>query len=305
MRFTAITLPTVRAFSLVLFGLAVADTARADIISKTFDIDAGGELVVDTDVGAIRIATHNASRIDVEVERSGKNAENLEVEFAQSGNTLQIDGRMEKSFNSWWGGDRSKVEFQITVPQNFNVDLKTRGGSIGVEDLSGEVKANTSGGSLRFGRIEGKIDAHTSGGSIRIEGGGADIDVRTSGGSISIGEASGNVEARTSGGSIRIKDASGSVNARTSGGSVEATLRVQPSGDSSLATSGGSVRLYVADNIGLDIDASSSSGVRSDFPIDGKTKDERRLRGPMNGGGPRMRLSTSGGSVKIYSADKD
>ena len=305
MRFSAITMPAVRAVSLVLFGLAIADAAHADVVSESFDAGNGGELRIDTDVGAIRIETHDAGRVDIEVERGGDADDNLTVTFDKKGNVITIDGRWDESARNWWNGKRGKVEFRVVVPREFNVDLKTRGGSIGIDDLNGTVDATTAGGSLRFGRIEGRIDASTSGGSIRVEGGGADVDVRTSGGSITIGEVSGNVDARTSGGSIRIRDASGSVNARTSGGSVEATLRVQPTGDSSLSTSGGSVRLYVADSIGLNIDASSSSGVRSEIPVGGETRGDRRLRGEMNGGGPRMRLETNGGGIKIYRADSD
>ena len=303
MRLTAIALPATRAISLVLFGLAIADAAHADVLAEQFDVRAGGTLRIDTDVGAIRIDTHDANRVEIEVDRRGPEGERLDVTFAQRGDVIEIEGRWNEAQRSWWKNNRAEVKYSITVPTSFNVDLSTRGGSIGVEDLSGEVQATTSGGALRFGHIDGRIEANTSGGSIRVEGGGADVDVRTSGGSITIGEAAGNINARTSGGSIRISDASGSVNARTSGGSVEATLRVQPAGDSSLSTSGGGVRLYVADGIGLDIDASSSSGVRSEIPVGGETRGDRRLRGSMNGGGPRMRLETNGGSVKIYRAE--
>ncbi|MEL7538355.1 MAG: DUF4097 family beta strand repeat-containing protein [Pseudomonadota bacterium] len=305
MRLAPMTMPTLRALSLILFAFAMSDTVRADILSESFDASSGGDLEIDTDIGAIRIQTHDAARVDVEVERGGSEGERLEVDFTSSGNKVTIEGRWEDGKRNWWGGNKAKVVFNVTVPRNFNVDLRTRGGSIGVDDMNGKVRATTSGGALRFGRIEGEIDANTSGGSIRVDGGGADIDVRTSGGSITIGEATGDVEARTSGGSIRVKNASGRVNARTSGGSVEATMLVQPAGDSSLTTSGGSVRLYVADGVGLEIDASSSSGVRSEIPVGGQTRGDRRLRGPIHGGGPRIRLETNGGGVKIYRADSN
>ncbi|MEM1260898.1 MAG: DUF4097 family beta strand repeat-containing protein [Pseudomonadota bacterium] len=296
----AATIPACRAVGLALFALAIATSARADVIEKSFDIAAGGTLDLDTDVGAVKIDTHSANRIDVEVERDGPDANELIVEFETAGNRLKVNGRWEGGKQSWWNGKQARIVFRVTVPEQFNVDLNTRGGSIEIDDLSGEVDASTSGGSLRFGHIDGEIDANTSGGSIRIDGGSANIDVSTSGGSIKIGEATGDVRARTSGGSIRVRNAKGRIEARTSGGSVEAEMLVQPTGDSTLSTSGGSVRLYVADGIGLDVDATSSSGVRSEIPVGGETKAKRRLRGELNGGGPKVRLETSGGGVKIY-----
>ncbi|MEM8981887.1 MAG: DUF4097 family beta strand repeat-containing protein [Pseudomonadota bacterium] len=289
-----------RAIGLMLFALASATSARADVSAESFDMAAGGTLDLDTDIGALKISTHAANRVDVEVERDGPDADDLLVEINATDERIKIEGRWEGGKKRWWNGKEARVVFRITVPERFNVDLNTRGGSIEIDDLTGEVDASTSGGSLRFGRINGEIDANTSGGSIRIDGGSANIDVSTSGGSIKIGEATGDVRARTSGGSIRVRNARGRVEARTSGGSVEAEMLVQPSGDSTLATSGGSVRLYVAEGIGLDIDATSSSGVRSEIPVGGETKGKRRLRGALNGGGPKVRLETSGGGVKIY-----
>ena len=51
----------------------------------------------------------------------------------------------------------------------------------------------------------------------------------------------------------------------------------------------------------VNVDASTSGGsVRSDFSVqvDGQIEDGT-LKGPINGGGPRLRLSTSGGNIEI------
>ena len=74
------------------------------------------------------------------------------------------------------------------------------------------------------------------------------------------------------------------------------TSRRQPSGDSELETSGGTIRVELADGIALDVEANGGSGgVHSDFPIGGSTHSEHTLRGPLNGGGPRLYLRASGG----------
>ena len=80
------------------------------------------------------------------------------------------------------------------------------------------------------------------------------------------------------------------------------TMTSQPTEDCSLSTSGGSVTLYLASNLAVDINA-SGGGVRSDFAIDGQNRAKRRLRGSINGGGPTIRLHSGGGGVRIRSAD--
>ena len=56
-----------------------------------------------------------------------------------------------------------KAHFVITVPANYNVELKTSGGSISVNDLKGQVNSETSGGSLKFGSILGPVNGRTLG----------------------------------------------------------------------------------------------------------------------------------------------
>ncbi len=286
-----------------LVSLLLAAPATADVIERSFDVRDGGWFELDTDRGKIDVRTGSSGEVIVEVVRDGARGEKLDVEFEQRGDRVIVKGDWPNMDTSWWRGDRAKIEFNVTVPQRFNLDVSTSGGSIKVDDLDGELRANTSGGSLTFGYIQGQVNAHTSGGSIRLEGGGTDVDLDTSGGSIRVGPVQGSVKARTSGGSISIEEVAGAVDATTSGGSVAATMTQQPTADCNLSTSGGSVTLTIAENLAVDIDATSSSGgVRSDIPIDGKTKHKRALRGSLNGGGPTVRLHTSGGGVRIRSA---
>ncbi|MFK8014910.1 MAG: DUF4097 domain-containing protein [Gammaproteobacteria bacterium] len=282
----------------VFFALAMS-TAMASDLERQFDVGSGGKLIVDTNPGKLDIRT-GGTDVQVEVLRSGERADEFLVEFEQKGNEVTIRGEWPSELSSWRSRPRARIEYRITIPSRFDLDLSTSGGSIRVEDLDGELRAQTSGGAMSFGMVSGEVNAYTSGGSITLEGGGADANLNTSGGSIRVGEVAGDLKATTSGGSIRIAGVSGNVQANTSGGSVEATLRTQPTSDCRLSTSGGTVTLNLSDAFAVNIDASSSGGgVRSDFPIEGKTKSKRRLRGAINGGGPLMRLKSSGGGVRI------
>lgn len=298
--------PVLAALGAALMASFLAAAAQADVVSREFDVRDGGLLEIETDRGKIDVRTGSSGRVSVEVVRDGSRGELLEVQFDQNAERIRVKGEWPRGEDGWgWGGgNRARIEFNVTVPRNFNLDLSTSGGSISVDDLDGTLKADTSGGSLDFGVIQGEVNGHTSGGSIKLAGGGSDVDINTSGGSIRVGPVQGSVNARTSGGSIKIAEVVGAVDASTSGGSVEARMTAQPAQDCNLSTSGGSVVLYLADGIAVDINATSSSGgVRSDFPIDGQTRAKRSLRGSLNGGGPEVRLHTSGGGIRIRSAN--
>jgi uncharacterized protein Veg len=248
--------------ALLTSTLFISSLATAKTIERSFDAEAGDTLTVNTDVGSIRIETHKKDVIDVYAEIEGRNEDDFEVTFNETSNGLKIRGDKD---SDGWGNWNLKVKFIVTVPKDYNVDLDTAGGSISVDDLNGNVDLETSGGSIKMGNIKGDVDAHTSGGSIRTE----DID--------------------------------GNVNVHTSGGSIKVTMTKQITEDASLTTSGGSITANLIDDIKVDIDASTSGGrVRSDFNVDGRVK-KRSIKGEINGGGPRLKLRTSGGSVHINS----
>ncbi len=299
---------------LLVFG-AAAGVARAgleDTVRKSFEVAPGGQLRVSTAVGSIRVRSGAANRVEVEIVRKSRTDDasrfaellgDYTFDLSQTGNDVDVRVTRDRRSRDDWKGWNSglNLEFSIVVPDVYNVDLKTSGGSVEVDDLRGRVVAETSGGSLRFGRILGEVEGRTSGGSIVLEETGGNADVRTSGGSISIGRAEGDVVAKTSGGSIRVEEVMGSIEASTSGGSVSARIGSQPKADCSLSTSGGSVTVELAPSVSVALDAETSSGrVISDIPVSGADRVEKRsLRGDINGGGPSLRLRTSGGNIHV------
>ncbi|MEJ2637503.1 MAG: DUF4097 family beta strand repeat-containing protein [Calditrichia bacterium] len=311
-------------FATFILGFNVNYGSSPEAIEKSFSVEKGGTLSIDSELGAIRVNSSTANTVEVKViPESGwlsgsKNIfDNFEVNFAQTGNNVSVTGKFRNPSHKNWNGPG--LRYEVTVPYQYNVDLKTSGGSISVGKLQGAAAAKTSGGSLQFGEIDGEVTGKTSGGSITVDGCAKNTNVNTSGGSINLGAIGGNVDANTSGGSIKIEKAGGNViaatsggsinvgevmgtiDARTSGGSVTAKIKKQPENACRLKTSGGSVTCYLPDNAAVDLDAETSSGrVESDFDVTVKGKmEEHSLLGKINGGGPELLLRTSGGNIRL------
>jgi DUF4097 and DUF4098 domain-containing protein YvlB len=323
-------LPRALVATLLASALPLAQAATENNLEKTFSVTPGGKLILDVDRGSIDLTSGNGSEVKVEVFRKvsartkSKEQELLrehQVNFQQEGNIVTVRSLGKRVSSKWWNWDRTRFEFRyvVSVPQKFNVDLKTSGGGISAEDLIGDVKVRTSGGGLRLSKIQGPITGHTSGGGITLGECKGAIKVDTSGGGIGINAGEGNLSAETSGGSIQIKqfkgDAvvktsgggiaseqiEGNLVASTSGGSIAASLAGQPSGDCRLKTSGGNINVRLKESTALDIDASTSGGhVNSDLPVTvlGEAKHSS-LRGKMNGGGKSLVLHTSGGNINL------
>ena len=90
-----------------------------------------------------------------------------EVSFDETGRGLEIRGEYDKPAGriNWRKG--LKVHYEILVPEDIELDIKTSGGSIHAENIAGDVMLKTSGGSLQLKDLAGNITARTSGGSIQ------------------------------------------------------------------------------------------------------------------------------------------
>ncbi|MGX5172478.1 DUF4097 family beta strand repeat-containing protein [Aliikangiella sp. IMCC44653] len=279
-------------FLAMLFSLpAYSETEQ---ISKSLKVSAGGKLELDSDNGAIQIKTWDKSEAKIEITKRARSKDSLEdfkVSIDQSGNTIVING--DGGWNS-----RVSVEFEVTVPQQFNLDLKTGGGSIEVDDISGQLKLRTSGGSISVGDMQsGSVNADTSGGSIKVGDINGDLQVTTSGGSIKLGKITGIAKADTSGGSIKVESGGKELKADTSGGSI----KVGPSkGNVDVETSGGSIKIDMTEG---NVKASTSGGSVKIEGSKGSVVAETSGGSIKVGesGGP-VKAETGGGSIVIQNA---
>lgn len=320
------------ALLLVLLLLAAATTATAQnfehdqVIRETFKVRAGQTLHLKADLGAIVLRGDRGDEVRVTVTKgtnrtSRAQAEALfdryAVDFEETARGLEIRGRFDRSDR--WRNHKLQVRYEITVPERFDVDLETSGGSIRVSQLDGHARLHTSGGSVDVEGITGPTDVHTSGGSItaerlgdkarlrtsggaiRVDGVRGPLEVKTSGGSIRIDDVQGDVQAHTSGGGIRLTGIAGALDAETSGGGIEAEIVGAVERPVSLNTSGGGITLHLDRRVRADLDARASGGrVRLDFPVELRGEVKRdRVSGTLNGGGPRISVRSSGGGVTI------
>jgi DUF4097 and DUF4098 domain-containing protein YvlB len=216
-------------------------------------------------------------------------------------------------------GINFRVQFQITVPQRYNLDVETQGGDIAVEaPLEGEARLTTAGGDVRVsgltgaGRIEtaggsitlgiigNDVVARTAGGSIRVSDVKGDALLETSGGEIVTGTVGGALKAETAGGDVVVGGALGQVLARTAGGQIQ----IGPTGSSVRAeTAGGSIRLHgargrvVAETAGGSIDLLEVESAVRASTVAGRILAEfnctQKTFGP-------SQLETSMGDVYVY-----
>lgn len=214
---------------------------------------------------------------------------------------------------------------EITLGMMGNsVRCTSAGGPIRAGNVRGEAWLETAGGDIIAGEVGGPLHASTAGGAIHVTKGGSLVSVNTAGGAIEVGSARGMVTAEsnsgpiqvgaasgvrceTGEGGIRLSNVSGSLRASTAVGNVIAQLLGggEPE-DSSLVTGLGDITVFVPSNLGIRIlaqieSAASVKRIISDFPGVKARMDGPLVvaEGPINGGGPLLRLSSAGGTIYI------
>lgn len=274
---------------------------------EEFTMNGPGSLDVRTSGGHITVKASESSRVRVEmyVRKNGRDLspsdtdlDDFEIDISQSGNTVRAIAKRDNG-KGWkfWNNNNLSISFVVYTPREMSTDLKTSGGHIETNGLSGNQKISTSGGHLKLSTLMGTVDARTSGGHIEISDFEGEMKARTSGGHIDVVNSSGSINLRTSGGHIDLERISGTVEASTSGGSINAEI-ASIGQFVDLRTSGGNVNISVPDGLGLDLDLRGSR-VRTELKNFSGEVERDEVEGSVNGGGPKISARTSGGTVRV------
>lgn len=253
---------------MICLGSAAVAQNRPPYLTKNLSGSSISNLYVRTSGGSITVSGATGEQPRVEVYVHGNNGmdmlsdqdikkrleENYTLEIGVVNNELRAVAKNKHEFSGWNWRKSLSISFKIFVPQNVASNLETSGGSIHLDNLSGNEKFSTSGGSMHIDHLTGTIYGRTSGGSIELRNSGNSIDLETSGGSITAENCNGKIRLETSGGSLHLNNLNGVVNAHTSGGSIQGN---HVDGELMTGTSGGSINLT---DMSCSLDASTSGG---------------------------------------------
>ena len=227
----------------------LTETTLEDIV-ETFSVTAGGKLTIDTDCGEIDVQSTEDDTVSVRIQRAAqikanrRAAEilkNLDVQIKHEASDVKIEAKFTGDAKRWQKRQNDlDVQFDILVPQKYNLDLKTACDDIAVTNVTGDVNAETFRAGLRLQDITGRIDGVTSIGNIDLQAFNGDVVLQTTGGNIGIAAGAGDVKAKASGGNLQVVHVIGAVNGQTSGGGI--TLR-GCKGGADLKAAGGSIEV--------------------------------------------------------------
>lgn len=233
--------PIILILSLPFLGL----TPQRDNIEKEFKVSPGKKLDVDLRTGgSLKIVGWDKAIVSVKGKLRGRDAENARVEVEEESSGVRVSSYYEGRRKS----SSSDLEFEIHVPNKFDLTLETMGGGITIDNVEGEIDGKTMGGALELSHLKGRLDLTTMGGKITLTNSDVDGRVKTMGGQVLVQDVSGDVDATSQGGSViqrNVKRKSGDdirneVNIHTMGGDIN--VDDAPNG-TDVHTMGGDIRI--------------------------------------------------------------
>jgi DUF4097 and DUF4098 domain-containing protein YvlB len=248
---------------------AFSAAAYADDWTRTYDLTGKPELHVEAHDANVRVETWDQDKIEAHVTTHGWHIGNggLEIVEHQQGNAVEIELRHPHHAHVSVSIETRRTELEIRMPRTAKINLHSGDGDVSVKGVQGELDLATGDGRLELEDIDGTLHAHTSDGSAHVSG---RFDV---------------LELRTSDGRVEVEARPGS--------------QLREPWD--VRSSDGSVSLRVPGDLAADLELHTSDGsITTNIPIVVEGSFGRHdIHGKMNGGGNRLTVHTSDGSVTL------
>jgi DUF4097 and DUF4098 domain-containing protein YvlB len=215
--------------------------------------------------------------------------------------SITLDGT---SGNTIVANTEGSIDVQYT---SGYMDITAGKGNISLEGTTGGARLTTSDSSVVVRNTDGAITATTTNGNIEISDCKGDVTLETSRSGISISNLEGCVlRAKTTNGPIDISGATAVEVVETSHSDVTAEISSVGDNGTTIATSGGSVGLYLPKGMNAEIELSTSSGDIA-FHLGGICISEELtsgyFKGTMGAGGNRIYVETSKGNIDLYRSE--
>ena len=316
------------AVSLLLFATVPAFTRAAEARyedTKTFRFRPGSQLTVRALDGSISIKTWRRREVRIHYRkaawgRSRRRAEerldDVEVQFHEYRDGLEVlvdDWRSDREMSFWdllnpenWTSEGgAKVSFEITLPEDADVDLSADDSDVDLRGVNGEIDIRVDDGDVQLQEVaSSELRIETDAGDVdlyKVDVGDGVLEVTADEGDVRVEKAEiGDFEAETDEGDVTVIDSKVERLAiRTDEGQVE--LDVQPVGRASyrVVTEEGDVILTLPRGGDYDFDLETDTGrIRSEFDVEVEETDTgERVTESLGRGRWKIRVYTDDGDI--------
>ncbi|MFY0599206.1 MAG: hypothetical protein JXR03_06010 [Cyclobacteriaceae bacterium] len=183
-------------FSLLVLCFCLIASAQSTRMEKKYDksfpANEGGRLDINNKYGEviIRVWDRDSVRVMVNIEAAGKtsatvqkNMERIDITFRAVGDLItastvvrkgsgffkELMSEVDDYSKSIFGSNGLKVNYEVWIPEDFNLNVENKFGNIYMADLSGKVSLYLAHGDLKANRLDGEVSIRQSFGKNNID----------------------------------------------------------------------------------------------------------------------------------------
>lgn len=257
----------------------------------TFAVGRAEALHVETLGGSIEISVWDRDEVRIQAEHSSRTY----IEVSRSRNHIDVEAEARR-------GPANLVDFRITVPRTFGLDLEANQGDITMDGVDGQVSAETVRGDIYLRGGRGSVEVSNTVGNILIEGAEGRIEIESSAADVRVVDSGGEIFAETAGGTIVLQNVTASaVDVGSTGGRVHFDGRLDPAGTYFFGSHGGSVTIVVPEDARASFNLATIHGsISSNLGGQNQSyKSGERHSFDVGGGGALVEAETYGGRIRI------
>jgi DUF4097 and DUF4098 domain-containing protein YvlB len=269
--------------------ILAASPAHADRIEKHFPVQSKPKIMVRNSSGRIQVKAWSKNEVLVAwTNATGKSV----VETEAAGNRVEVSTQANEDGIS---ADDSKTDFEITVPVESELSVRTDSGNVTVDSVHGDMTFDTVGANLQLSDVDGYMV------------------VKTIDGSLLCTRCSGKLEANSISGNVQmIAPTLDSVRVQTSSGNILFDGSFLSRGIYIMKNFSGTIEVHFSSSDSFDVNANSLKGDvinQATFKPDTHgtphpaSKWGHGFVGTMNEGHAKVELSSFSGTIKILKRD--
>jgi DUF4097 and DUF4098 domain-containing protein YvlB len=263
-----------------------ASPSRADQFEKHFTVQGRPIVTVRNASGRVQVKAWSKNGVHVTwTNAGGKTA----VETKQAGNRIEIATR---ATDERAAAENLKTDFEITVPVESELSVRTDSGIVTVESVHGDMTFDSVGANLELSDVDGYLV------------------VKTIDGSLLCTRCAGKLEANSISGNMQmIQPTLNSVRVQTSSGNILFDGSFLNRGIYIMKNFSGAIEVHFSSNDSFDLNATSLKGNvinQASFKPDihhAPSRWGQSLFGTMNDGHAKVELSSFSGTIKILKRD--
>jgi DUF4097 and DUF4098 domain-containing protein YvlB len=262
----------------------IAAPAQADRGEKHFPVQSKPMITVRNASGRVQVKAWSKNEVQVTwTNTSGKTA----VETEQAGNRIEVVTQHDERASA----EDLKTDFEITVPVESELSVRTDSGNVTVESVHGDMTFDTVGANLQLSDVDGYMV------------------IKTIDGSLVCTRCAGKLEANSISGNMNLIEPSlDSVRVQTSSGNILFDGSFLSRGVYIMKNFSGTIEVHFSGTDSFDLNATSLKGNvinQASFKPDTHgshhpvSKYGQSLFGTMNEGHAKVELSSFSGTIKI------